>query len=496
MKRFFQWLFRWQVFGNVAVGFAVLITLLLVAFTIEGVRGRRAWDHFQTEWESRGESFDLYRMIPPPVPDDENMAMAPFFAPLAEQKWNPDSQTLSYNTNALTRITSRFPHWNPTNSGVWRLAMPTDLDALAHAATGPATNNDTAARRILDALGPYSSLMLEVTEATRRPKARFNNQYGAGIRMLILHPVVNKVAAIIFKHRASAQLAQSRPDLAWEDLQIQFRLADSIKSEPVLISHLVRIAILEMALQIIWEGLSANIWTEPQWEAISRELAQLRFGEDYQLCIRGEAVMISETFFDEAIRGRINSLREVLGSDDTLLRFMPNGWLYQNKTALAKLHFEIALPVFETATGRFRPDRAANLQSQLDSMQRSPYNIYSFEFFPALAKASIRFAVAQNGADMARTAIAIERHRMKFGMLPRSLSDLVAAKFMDKVPADIIDGRPMRYSIISPTEYRLYSVGWNESDELGIVTGYGIKKAFPRYEEGDWVWFSRRAAPE
>ena len=34
----------------------------------------------------------------------------------------------------------------------------------------------------------------------------------------------------------------------------------------------------------------------------------------------------------------------------------------------------------------------------------------------------------------------------------------------------------MRYSIISPTEYRLYSVGWNESDELGIAVGYGIKK--------------------
>ena len=65
-----------------------------------------------------------------------------------------------------------------------------------------------------------------------------------------------------------------------------------------------------------------------------------------------------------------------------------------------------------------------------------------------------------------------------------------------KIPADIIDGRPMRYSIISPTEYRLYSVGWNESDELGIAVGYGIKKSFPRHEEGDWVWFSRRATPE
>lgn len=53
----------------------------------------------------------------------------------------------------------------------------------------------------------------------------------------------------------------------------------------------------------------------------------------------------------------------------------------------------------------------------------------------------------------------------------------------------------MRYSIISPTEYRLYSAGWNESDELGIVAGYDTKKSL-RHEEGDWVWFSRRAAPE
>ena len=53
----------------------------------------------------------------------------------------------------------------------------------------------------------------------------------------------------------------------------------------------------------------------------------------------------------------------------------------------------------------------------------------------------------------------------------------------------------MRYSIISPTEYRLYSVGWNESDELGIVAGYGTKKSFQRHEEGDWVWFSDGPLP-
>jgi len=65
------------------------------------------------------------------------------------------------------------------------------------------------------------------------------------------------------------------------------RLADSIHTEPFLISHLVRIAILQNALQPVWEGLAEHRWSEEQLVALDMELAKLDFLADYKLGMRG-----------------------------------------------------------------------------------------------------------------------------------------------------------------------------------------------------------------
>lgn len=192
--------------------------------------------------------------------------------------------------------------------------------------------------------------MTEIAEAARRPKARFNNQYEAGYAMLVPHARLLKDSARLFRYRASAHLAARRPDLAWDDLQVQFRLAQSLQPEPILISHLVQIIILDSALQNIWDGLSAGLWTEPQWEAITRELARLQFGEDYQHCINGEALFLTTSVFDEALRGRWKSMADLFDPNEKILAYMPKGWIYQNKLALAKLYFDFAMPVLSRAS--------------------------------------------------------------------------------------------------------------------------------------------------
>ena len=48
---------------------------------------------------------------------------------------------------------------------------------------------------------------------------------------------------------------------AFADAGMIMFLAQSVAGEPTLISHLVRIAILEQALQVIWQGLTENKWS-------------------------------------------------------------------------------------------------------------------------------------------------------------------------------------------------------------------------------------------
>jgi len=96
-----------------------------------------------------------------------------------------------------------------------------------------------------------------------------------------------------------------------------------------------------------------------------------------------------------------------------------------------------------------------------------------------------KFACAQASVDLARVAIALERYRLAHGDFPESLEAL-APQFMDKIPHDIIGGQPLHYRREANGQFVLYSVGWNETDDGGMV---GLTKSGAvDMNKGDWVW--------
>ena len=103
-------------------------------------------------------------------------------------------------------------------------------------------------------------------------------------------------------------------------------------------------------------------------------------------------------------------------------------------------------------------------------------------------------AFAQTAADTAGIGCAVERFKLAKGKLPETLEE-VALQFMEKLPHDIITGKPLKYKRTENGHYAIYSVGWNEKDDGGTA---GIKKGESDVpirkgehdvpEEGDWVW--------
>ncbi len=87
---------------------------------------------------------------------------------------------------------------------------------------------------------------------------------------------------------------------------------------------------------------------------------------------------------------------------------------------------------------------------------------------------------------MARTACALERYRLANSVCPETL-DALAPRFIEKLPHDIINGQPLHYHQIDDGKFLLYSVGWNETDDGGVVvlsTGGRVVEI----ANGDWVW--------
>jgi hypothetical protein len=125
----------------------------------------------------------------------------------------------------------------------------------------------------------------------------------------------------------------------------------------------------------------------------------------------------------------------------------------------------------------------------------SPFNVVERMLLPGLDNTVKKFACAQASVDLARVAIALERYRLAHGDFPESL-DVLAPQFMDKIPHDIIGGQPsqgsgsasqpLHYHRTADGQFVLYSVGWNETDDGGVV---GLTKSGAvDMNKGDWVW--------
>ena len=87
---------------------------------------------------------------------------------------------------------------------------------------------------------------------------------------------------------------------------------------------------------------------------------------------------------------------------------------------------------------------------------------------------------------MARTACVLEHYRLVNGVYPETL-DALAPQFIEKLPHDVINGLPMHYRLMDDGTFLLYSVGWNEKDDKGVVAlSAGGREV--DLTKGDWVW--------
>ena len=87
---------RYLVLG-VLVAVAVAVAVVIAAFYgFENWSGARAWERARRELAAQGESLDPADFIPPPVPDDANLAMIPLFARALDYRVDPQKKILTF----------------------------------------------------------------------------------------------------------------------------------------------------------------------------------------------------------------------------------------------------------------------------------------------------------------------------------------------------------------------------------------------------------------
>lgn len=515
-------IFTWLVRHKFLVA-ASILTLIAMFYAIENWRGRNAWNSFQRQWEAQGVQFAVEKIIPAPIPAAENMFEAEPWVGLHFTTTNGVRfQNTNFHSQPLLDCSGPKSANAPSSGGIFR-AQATDLAEWQRfyrgtnnqftAADGTITNYfpvastpQTPAHDVLLALSKFADQLTQIRTAAERPQARFWINYEDGFSALLPHLSKMKGLANYLRLRAAALLAEGQTDAALTDILLSFRLNEAIRSEPTLISQLVRIAAFYINLTPVWEGLANHRWTEAQLLTLEGELAKADFLTDYQTGMNGERYFSiwsmdflrrtgdTSTLFDspEAAAGNSDIGAQFLAATGRILfRLVPAGWFDQNKLSLGQMHVEYIRPMIDEQKQLARPAISKKATAAFESFRPTPYNLFAGMLLPALDKAALKSATAQTYLNLARVAVALERHRLTHGTYPETLAAL-EPHFIAKLPHDVINGQPLHYRHTDDGSFILYSVGWNTTDDGGTVvrrrdkSGKESETVDPK--QGDWVW--------
>jgi hypothetical protein len=511
-RRLGRWLLSWRNLRLLLLCATVPVTLVALFYTVENWRGTRAWQHFKRQREAKGERFDAAAFVPPPVPEDQNFAMCPLLKPVLDivpnvrpVTWrDPEGKERLMKMSAVLRDGQHRK--NPV-MGAYQRGTLTDLEPWREFYRGntnypqpPAPQS--AAADVLTALGRFDRELGQLHEASARPYSRFPISYGDEdpFSILLPHLVPMKGLVTLLGLRAIARLENQQPAEALTDVLLAFRLAESIKDEPLLVSHLVRVAMVSINFQPVWEGLARHAWNDAQLAALEKRLAGLDFLAQYAHAMRSErawGIAALEYYQRKGWQPNPFWINPEGGSDsqsqwEWLLRFLPAGWMRQNLIVISSLIEENALAAVDVPARRFHPSRAEGLGQDLEAKATGPYNFLAKILTPALSKVSQRTAQAQSGLDLCHLACALERYRLAQGQYPENLDALVP-RFIERLPRDLISGEPLHYQRQADNTYLLYSVGWNRKDDGGQLAFHerpaqSTNSPVPDPLQGDWVW--------
>lgn len=508
---------------------AVLATLIAIFYAEENWRGRRRWERFRAEWEAKGVKFSIAEVMPPPVPDDQNMAMHPLFKPVFDYTLGADGMPTWRDTNGMERLHRLTTHppelWQlaaktfpqsqwpvPSNSGSQNRTNGVVLANLAHwqdfyrldtnfAATPPEAN---PALEVLRYLARHDTALAQLEEALARPHSQFplkvENELPGSI--LLPHLANLKQITLLLTLRATARLEAGQPEAALRDVQSAWRLCESLEREPFVISQLVQISIQAITLGAVAHGTALHRWEDRHLRRLDELLRSANKLRSWEFSIRSEAAFMADQL-SKMERSRalaekaVASLEDVVGGHGErvlkngrdinrwVVRFAPAGWYFQWWVREETVMLACLTPTFVDAERR-----RASWQNQ----PGIPPKLWFDRIWPlqniegTFTKTAAKCVRLQINLDHGRIACALERHWLRHRAYPERLDALVP-EFLDRVPHDPFDGQPMRYRREGEQGFVLWSIGFDgKDDNAAPLLPKPSGTTHTGEETGDLVW--------
>jgi hypothetical protein len=362
------------------------------------------------------------------------------------------------------------------------------------------TSRAAAAPAVLEGLKTNEMVLAELRDASRRPYSRYPVVYDLDNPWGILLPHLGnaKKACQRLQLKACAELAIGRSDEALADVKLSLYLADSVKTEPFLISYLVRLACVQLAMQPVWEGLAEHAWSDAQLQELETCFQQYDFVADLKRPLGAEQAAGILTV-ELTRKNGIHYWNDISNSESTtpsghrianlIDLLVASGWYHQEEFNYCRMFHMLLGTNLDPAKKQISPKQVESNKGEFGRVLGSPgfsrvihHRLIAALLLPALGRVPMKAAIAQTAVDEAVLACALERCRLANGQFPETLEALVP-RFISELPNDVISGEPYKYHLTNDGQFVLYSVGWNEKDDGGVPG----KTLFDE-KEGDWVW--------
>ena len=319
---------------------------------------------------------------------------------------------------------------------------------------------------------PAAERFLTDHEATERAtlvaaqaegECRFPVEFEKGFSALLPNAQKMRTLARLMKLRGRVAVARGQKDEAVQSVEALFATSRAMEHQMLLVEHLVRLALANMALRETEYLLNEVELSDAQLARLRAEVDSLKLEQGLTEGLLGERALGYHAFHHV----------EQMNGGQVVAPPQP-GEGHLSRPADCRLHLGFMQELIAASRQPFPEALEAAEVSQKRLMQlagdRNPINRYNAMMTLLImpATASSFQATGRSAAlrEVMRCAIAAKRHQRKHGQWPPSLAAAVP-EFLPAVPADPFDGKPLRL-IANEAEIVIYSVGKDLQDGGGL----------------------------
>lgn len=521
----FQRIFTRRVLGRLLAGFLIFLTLVVLFYVEEKVRGRWAWNRYKQQLVSQGISVDIKAILPPALPPEKNFARAPLLMPVYDcvsRQVRPDTAEYKQfearlkGPQELAAKLGNYAYAPSMSGGAWRKSIgPDPVKMLGEqkkeksaVAFAPVSDPEKAAQLILDIYRQSSGPMLDELQAEARTRtySNFDIKYDTDDPFSILLPYLANFKTLGQQSatRAMAELYLKQSDAGFRDTLFALHMSETLQEDPLLIAFLVSVALREIAIYPVWYGLATHQWNAAQLQHLQTRFEAVNRMADFQKTMQAERILCHHGIEGFARRFPGKFLFSDLGEFDLenpsrgknrnleycLSQLYPKGWFYFEIINYQRLFLAYVQPPIEQARLDVKALDATGKQIQQELAGSDVQRIFQHKLMagmllPALGNVIRKAANSHMANTLAATACSLERYRLDHGAYPPDLAELTP-KYMRQVPQDLMSGQALKYQVNADGTFKLYSFGRNGVDDGGTVVL--LKSGNVNQEEGDWVW--------